>query len=154
MSLLKNGEVVSGALLAALGVYVVVEARQWEYLGPDGPGPGFFPLWYGIGLTILAVALVAMNWKRAAQVGPAPGGERGGKGRALAAWAALVVCVAVLKPLGFLVAFGLFTLFLVRFLYGQSLGRALAVAVGGSLGFWLLFDKALNVTLPAGILGF
>ena len=72
----------------------------------------------------------------------------------LAAWAGLVACVALLKPLGFIASFALFTLFLVRFLYGQSFGRALAIAVGGSLGFYLLFDKALNVSLPAGILGF
>jgi putative tricarboxylic transport membrane protein len=140
-------------VLAALGLYVILEARQWEYLGPDGPGAGFFPMWYGIGLVVLS-ALLIINHLQDPAPAPAAAGERGRKGRALAAWLGLVACVALLKPLGFLIAFALFSLFLVRFLYGQSLGRSLAVAVGGTLGFYLIFDVALNVALPAGALGF
>ena len=33
-------------------------ARGWEYLGQDGPGPGFFPLWYGIAMLVAVRALV------------------------------------------------------------------------------------------------
>ena len=40
---LKNGDLVSGAVLAGLGVFIVVEARKWEYLAPDGPGPRVLP---------------------------------------------------------------------------------------------------------------
>ncbi len=151
MRLLRNGDFVSGAVLAALGVFIITEARQWEYLGPDGPGPGFFPLWYGIGLLVLSVMLMVVHARQA----PAPE-SRGmaGTGRPFATWAALVVCVALLKVLGFIVAFSLFALFIVRFLYRQSFGKALAVAVGGAVGFYLLFDVALNVALPAGMLGF
>ena len=47
----------SGLALAALGAYIVVQARGWDYLTEDGPGPGFFPLWYGIG--ILACSLTS-----------------------------------------------------------------------------------------------
>ena len=153
MNLLRNGDIVSGAVLAALGIYVILESRQWEYLGPDGPGPGFFPMWYGIGLVVLSAALIVTHLKATASASSASL-EESGKGRPLAAWLGLVACVALLKPLGFLIAFGLFSLFLVRFLYGQPLGKALVVAVGGTLGFYLVFDYALNVTLPAGVLGF
>ena len=48
--LLRNGDVLSAAVLAALGVYIFMEAREWTYLGDDGPGPGFFPIWYGIAM--------------------------------------------------------------------------------------------------------
>jgi len=151
MSLLRNGEFVSGAVLAGLGVFIIMEAWQWEYLGPDGPGPGFFPLWYGVGLLVLSVTLMVVHARQA----PAPE-SRGmaGTGRAFATWAALVVCVALLKVLGFIVAFSLLTLFIVQVLYRQPFGKALAVAAGGAVGFYLLFDVALNVALPAGKLGF
>ena len=151
MRLLKNGEFVSGAVLAGLGVFIIMEAWQWEYLGPDGPGPGFFPLWYGVGLLVLSVTLMVVHARQA----PAPE-SRGmaGTGRAFATWAALVVCVALLKVLGFIVAFSLLTLFIVQVLYRQPFGKALAVAAGGAVGFYLLFDVALNVALPAGKLGF
>jgi hypothetical protein len=62
--------------------------------------------------------------------------------------------VGLLKILGFLLAFGLFTLFLVAVMYRRSLGTAVAVAVGMPVGFYLLFPVALNVALPIGWLGF
>ena len=48
----------SGLALAALGGYIVVQARGWDYLTDDGPGPGFFPLWYGVGILACSLYLV------------------------------------------------------------------------------------------------
>jgi len=75
-------------------------------------------------------------------------------GRALAAWVGLALCVGLLKILGFLLAFGLFTFFLVAVMYRRPLGTAVAVSVGMPVGFYLLFPVALNVALPVGKLGF
>ena len=58
----------SGLALAGLGAYIIAEAAQWEYLGQDGPGPGFFPLWYGIAMVALSLGLVASSVLR--QPGP------------------------------------------------------------------------------------
>ena len=55
---LRNGDVVSGAFLAALGLYIVAQAYSWNYYNPDGPGPGFFPTWYGLLMIGLALALI------------------------------------------------------------------------------------------------
>ena len=52
------GEVISGAVLAALGVYIFVQSRAYDYYTPDGPGPGFFPLWYGVAMVVLSLALI------------------------------------------------------------------------------------------------
>jgi len=150
---LRTGDIVSGAVLAGLGIFIVAEARGWEYLGPDGPGPGFFPLWYGIAIIGLSVLLVATTLiQRAAESGDAVDWRE--VGRALAAWAGLAVCIGLLKILGFLLAFGLFTFFLVAVMYRRSLGAALAVSVGVATGFYLVFPLALNVALPIGRLGF
>ena len=70
------------------------------------------------------------------------------------AWAGLALCVGLLKILGFLLAFGLFTFFLVAVMYRRSLGAALAVSAGVCVTFYLLFPLALNVALPIGKLGF
>ena len=139
-------------MLAGLGIYVIVEARGWEYAGPDGPGPGFFPLWYGIALVGLSLLLVATSLKGTGAAGK-PVGWRD-VARALAAWAGFAACVGLLKVLGFLLAFGLFTFFLVAVMYRRSLATAAAVSVGIALSFWLLFPVALNVALPVGKLGF
>jgi putative tricarboxylic transport membrane protein len=144
---------VSGAVLAGLGIFIIVEARGWEYLGPDGPGPGFFPLWYGVCMVALSLFLAAMGFAQSAS-GSAKAVEWREVGRALAAWAGLALCLGLLKVLGFLLAFGLFTFFLVAVMYRRPLGVALAVAAGMSAGFYLLFPLALNVGLPVGKLGF
>jgi putative tricarboxylic transport membrane protein len=149
----KTGDIVSGAVLAGLGVFIIVEARGWEYTGPDGPGPGFLPLWYGVCMVALSVLLVAMSLaQRASMPGKAVNWRE--VGRALAAWAGLASCVGLLKILGFLLAFGLFTFFLVAVMYRRPLGTALAVSAGMPVGFYLLFPVALNVALPIGRLGF
>ncbi len=149
----RKGDVVSGAVLAALGIYVINEARQWTYSSAEGPGPGFFPLWYGIAMVVLSLVLIAGSFIR-----PAPGAGKPvdwrGTGRALTVWAAFAGCVALLKITGFLIALGLLTLFVVAVMYGKPLKVALAVAVGNAAGFYLVFPFALDVSLPVGPLGF
>ncbi len=145
---------VSGAVLAALGVFIINEARQWTYSSAEGPGPGFFPLWYGIAMVVLSLALIASSVMRPAQVNKGEPVDWRGIGRALTVWAAFAGCVALLKITGLLIALGLLTLFVVAVMYGKSLKVALAVAVGNAAGFYLVFPFALDVSLPVGPLGF
>ena len=60
----SSADLWSGLALGGLGAYVVVQASRWEYLGADGPGPGFFPLWYGIAMVALSLALVFFSVTR------------------------------------------------------------------------------------------
>jgi putative tricarboxylic transport membrane protein len=143
----------SGLALAALGVYIIVQAWQWEYLGDDGPGPGFFPIWYGVAMVVLSGALVISSASRARSA------DTGGTDwrrvrRALAAWAGLAVSVAAFKLLGFVLSFAALTLFIVAFLFRRRLAVAAAVAASMAAGFYLLFPLALGVQLPVGVFGF
>ena len=149
----RTGDAVSAGVLAGLGIYIVIEAHAWEYTSPEGPGPGFFPTWYGIAMVVLSLAIIAGRFYS---------GGRGARervnwrevGTALTTWLAFTVAVALLKVLGFLLAFGLFTLLLVCVLYRRPLVSGLAVAGGCVLGFYLIFPFALNVELPVGVFGF
>lgn len=147
-----KGDVVSGAVLAALGAYIVSQAWRWDYSTAEGPGPGFFPMWYGLAMVVLSLILVVRSGFSATTAGKAV--DWTGIGRALIVWAAFAVCVVMIKPLGFLLALALLTLFIVAVMYGQPLKVALAVAVGNAAGFYLVFGLALQLSLPAGPLGF
>ena len=148
----KSGDLWSGIALAALGAYIVIQARQWEYLGPEGPGAGFFPLWYGIAILGLSALLIVSNLRRGAVRGNAIDWAR--LGRALSTWLALAVSVALFKPLGFVISFALLTYFIVAVMYRRPLATAALVAVASAAAFYLVFDRALSVPLPVGILGF
>jgi putative tricarboxylic transport membrane protein len=143
----------SGLALAALGAYTIVQAWQWEYLGDDGPGPGFFPLWYGIAMVVLSAALVISSATRVRSA-DAGGVDWRRIGRALAIWAALAASVACFKLLGFVLSFAALTLFIVAVMFRRRLAVAAAVAAAMSASFYLLFPLALGVQLPVGVFGF
>jgi putative tricarboxylic transport membrane protein len=148
----RSGDLWSGLALAALGLYVVAQAWQWEYLGPEGPGPGFFPTWYGLAMLALSLALVFSSLRRA----PDEAGRTdwGRAGRALSAWLALALSFALCKPLGLLLSFALLTFFIVAVLYRRPPGTAALVAAASAAGLYLVFPFALGVSLPVGFLGF
>ena len=133
----------SGLALAGLGAYIIVEAAHWEYLGPDGPGPGFFPLWYGIAMTALSAALVLSSLFRESERV-----DWSGVRSAFMLWAALALSVVVLKLAGFLIGFGALTFFVVAVMYRRPLPTAAAVAVALAAGFYVVFPLLLGVKLP------
>ena len=138
----RSADFWSGLALGGLGAYIIVTASRWEYLGPDGPGPGFFPLWYGIAMSALSLWLVFSSFKTQTRIdwSDAP--------RALATWVAFAAMCAAVKLIGFLPAFALLTFFIVAVMYRRPLKVAAAVAVALSAGFYLVFPLALGVKLP------
>ena len=149
--ILRNGDVVSGAVLAALGVYIFMESRNWVYSGDDGPGPAFFPAWYGVAMVVLSLALIvtAISKQRKADET-----DWQGIARALITWVAFAVCAALMGWLGFLVSFAILTFFMVTFVYRQPPLKAGIVAVCAAAGFYVVFPFALSVPLPTGVFGF
>jgi putative tricarboxylic transport membrane protein len=149
------GDVWSGAVLGALGVYIVTQARQWDYMSPDGPGPGFFPMWYGMAIIVLSLGMVATRLLRTNG-----SGARGARvnwaevGRGLWGWTAFATAAALLHVLGFSLTYALLSMFVVCVMYGRSLVSGIAVGVLGAAGFHLVFPVALDVALPVGLLGF
>jgi len=131
----------SGLALAALGGYIVYAARGWEYLGEDGPGPGFFPLWYGIAMLALSLMLVFSQREHRKIEWP-------GVARAFGAWLAFAISVVIIKLAGFLVAFAALTFFIVAVMYRRPPAIAALVAIGVAAGFYVVFPLALGVQLP------
>jgi putative tricarboxylic transport membrane protein len=148
----RRGDVISGAVLAALGVYIFMQSRAWDYYTPDGPGPGFFPSWYGALMAALSLLLIWNALRN--NIGQGGGIDWPSAGRALTTWLAFAVSVALMEPLGFLISFALLTFFVVAVIFRRSPRTAAATAVLAALAFHLTFPILLNVPLPPGLLGF
>ena len=134
----------SGLALGALGAYIIAQAWGWEYLGADGPGPGFFPLWYGIAIVALSLGLVATSLRR----GETQAIDWTGASRAFTTWLALALAVAAFKLVSFHVAFAALTFFIVAVMYRRPLLVAATVAVATTAAFYVVFPLALGVNLP------
>jgi putative tricarboxylic transport membrane protein len=139
-----NADLWSGLALAALAGYIIVQASGWDYMGPDGPGAGFFPLWYGVAMAVLSAALVVSSVLRSEPESV----DWRGAGRAFAIWLALALSVAAFKLVGFVIGFAGLTFFVVAVMYRRSLTVAAAAAVGLAAGFYVLFPLLLGVNLP------
>jgi putative tricarboxylic transport membrane protein len=151
MRIARNKDLWSGLALAALGGYIVVTAMGWPYMTEEGPGPGFFPRWYGGLMVALSLALVVISALKAPGEAPAPI-QWGELGRALGCWAAFVACIALMPVLGFMVSFALLTWFIVAVLARRPHRVALPLAIGGAAMFYGIFELGLDLSLPHGIL--
>jgi len=148
----RSGDVISGAVLAALGVYIFTQSRAWDYYTPDGPGPGFFPSWYGALMAALSLLLIWNALRNDSSQGDSI--DWCSTGRALTTWLAFAVSVALMEPLGFLISFALLTFFIVAVIFRRPPVTAAVTAVVAALAFHLTFPVLLNVPLPVGLLGF
>ena len=133
----------SGLALAGLGAYIIGQAWSWEYLGQDGPGPGFFPIWYGIAIVGLSLVLVVSSL-----AGKDTAVDWSGAGRAFTAWGAFALAAAALKWLGFVVCFAALAFFIVAVMYRRPLKVAATVAIATTAAFYVIFPLALGVKLP------
>ena len=151
---LKKGDVISGAVLAALGVFIITQALAWDYYTLDGPGPGFFPFWYGVAMVVLSLLLV-LNAARTGDDGESKAGvDWPSTGRAMTAWLAFALSVGLMDFLGFLISFALLAFFIVAVIFRRPFVTATVVAVVSALAFHLIFPVALRVSLPTGPFGF
>ena len=150
-NLLKDGDVISGAVLAALGVYIVMQSLTWDYSGLDGPGPGFFPFWYGVAMVALSLLLIVSVVRKGTTAYDV---DWPATGRALGCWLAFALSIGLMEWLGFLLSFALLTFFIVAVIFRRPLMTAGLTAVLTALAFHLIFPVALSVSLPTGWFGF
>jgi putative tricarboxylic transport membrane protein len=137
-------------LIGCLALAVVA----WHYQAPfsyEPVGPRAFPL---LLLAIMAVALLYML------IRPTPPAESDEPAMDAAVLRKSVLCIVALliyaglfEPLGFIPSSALLALALAR-LYGGRWLHAVIAAVLTAVGLYLLFDKALDVPLPLGVLDF
>jgi putative tricarboxylic transport membrane protein len=150
---MRNGEIIAGLALAALGSYVATASLKWEIMGRSGPGPGFFPLGYGVLMVVLSLVLVIRavlgRGPKAGEVAPV---DWRGVAVALTLWAGFAATIPLMKYLGFFVTFALLMFFVGRVIFARPVPHVLAGAVGAPLIFFAVFSYGLQLRLPVGSL--
>jgi putative tricarboxylic transport membrane protein len=139
------------------GLLIIVGSLSSLKVGSvHDPGPGLFPLMAGI---LLAGFSGAVFLKAAFQKGV----EKGHLGQLWVGLdgpkvaytiAALLAYTLLLETVGFLLVTLLLFIFLFRRIEPQSWQRVIVLSVLASVGAYLIFDRALQVQLPRGLLGF
>jgi len=139
-------------LTMALGSVLIQQGVKLPPGREGAPGPGFFPLWIGVGLISLSLVLLIR-----------PAGEQSTRDllpRKDEAWrvvwvlCSLVLYTWVLKPLGFVIATFLLFLSLLQFYRRGRWWTAVFLSLGAILGSYWLFAKVFELPLPEGVLGF
>lgn len=149
-----KGNLAAGVVLAAFGAYVISVAVKLPYVSEVGPGPGFFPLWLGIGLVLFAAALMFTAFTSAAAEIDSQTQSWRMTMRSLSGWAAVMVAIALLGTIGFALSFISLTVFLIVALERRPVLLALGVGIALAVVFQLIFVAALDVSLPKAVWGF
>jgi hypothetical protein len=153
----KAGEVVLLSCCAAAGILWVSSPLTLPYWQGRAPGSAFLPFWIGASTLVTLALLLMARFRRV----PASGAALDGASASPPAqWrkpalvmAALLACIALLEPLGFVIATLAFSIFLARVVERRNWPETAAVGAA-TLGIAVLFHQGLGVPLPSGPLGF
>jgi putative tricarboxylic transport membrane protein len=154
MVMQRYAEFIAGLVLASFGGFVIYAARDLPYSSEFGPGPGFFPLWIGIGILACSLFIIFTYFAHAKGADGNGQAITIGMRRALGAWSAFAITLAILPRAGFVLSLALLTAFLILVLERRSAWVALGVALCLAFGFHVIFTLGLGLSLPAGPWGF
>lgn len=142
-----RGRYLTSLVATVVGVSAVVGALQMGVGSAVEPGPGLWPLVAGLLLTGSGAVSTLVDVR-------APDGPAVGIGvRVLLGIVGLAAYVLAFRSYGLLLPTPLFLLFWVRVVAGDGWRVAVATAVLGTAGFWLVFAVLLQVPLPIGPFG-
>ena len=144
---------IAAVVLLVFGLGGVLEACRLTIGDAGHPGPGFFPFWLAVGLSVVAVALLLARRPAGPPAVVVPG-TRVRRDRVVLTLAASTVYAFALQPLGFVLSTILFLLVMLSAIEPRRWTSSVAIATATSAVCHLLFKVWLDVQLPAGPWGF
>jgi putative tricarboxylic transport membrane protein len=144
----KPGDVMGALVLLSISAYVIIGGIKLQIGKASEPQPGFFPFWGGLVLAVLSGILLIQAW-----TGRSKGGVPfGAIWRPMIMVIGLIAYVAVLNSMGYLLATLALSIVFLRVLGTKKWWVHVFASLCIASGSYILFDRLLNVTLPAGIL--
>jgi len=144
----NRSDILAALVLILIAVGAMIGAVGLRIGTPTEPQPGFFPFLSGAVILVLSLVILVRGFIGRTEVRGSFGEIR----RPAMLVGVLIVFVALLEPLGFIIT-SLIAILLVLWIMGVKSWRALLIsAFAFSIGTYLLFDRLLGITLPAGAL--
>ena len=152
---MKKADQWSGLALSILAAGMISAALRLPYGNLHNPGPGFFPLWLGLILGGMSIALFVQTTRGKES-------ERTLKeileedvrwGKVLLVLGALILYGFLMDTIGFLIVTFLLMIVLLRFIEPQPWKVVIGWALAGSVGSYLIFEVWMKLRLPKGFLG-
>jgi putative tricarboxylic transport membrane protein len=143
--------IIAGVAVFLLGVATTMLAwRDLPYTADFSPGPGFLPLWLGIGLTICSIPVMIAELRNKDKSGKLFRPETVKCIKVLT----LIVAVFLLLPVfGFSVGLALITAGGMRLMGKHSWVSCVVIVIVSALSIHYLFGQWLSIPLPEGIIG-
>jgi putative tricarboxylic transport membrane protein len=152
---MKKADQWSGLALSILAVGMIWAALGLPYGNIHNPGPGFFPLWLGVILGGMSIALFVQTTrgKESERTLQEILEEDVRWGKVLLVLAVLIIYAFLMDYIGFLIVTFLLMIVLLRFIEPQPWKVVIGWALGGSVGSYLIFEVWMKLRLPKGFLG-
>jgi putative tricarboxylic transport membrane protein len=148
---------VFAVICLGISLWLILESSNYNYTVRYTPGPGFFPFWLGIVLSLFSTALVVETFLKKG------GNNRSEPGRlperqALYRVGGITLLTAgfalVMTSLGFVLTVICFVAAILYFLERVALVRSLLTGLIMSSCIYLIFEYWMQIGLPAGRWGF
>jgi hypothetical protein len=145
---MRVADFIGGVVVLLLGVGIMFFSTQLQYMSEYGPGPGFLPLWLGVGITACALGVLYQQLRR--------GGRTGAffQPRTRIGMKMLIIIVGaflLLPYLGFSVALTVFSFVSMRLIGKHGALLCVITAVATGIGVHYIFAEWLSIPLPTGV---
>ena len=150
---MKKADIVGGLIGILISVYAIWEGAKMPEDQIMKIGPSFFPNILAGFLILFSLILIinALRGRSKGQVTPFKLSDKGVQRGLITLGATIVFCVS-LDPIGFIPTSIVFLVFMMWVMGNRKpLQMALAPTLV-TLAIWLIFEKVLNLSMPAGLL--
>ena len=154
---MKKGDRVFSIICLGISLWLILESSNYHYLVKYTPGPGFFPFWVGVVLSLFSIMLLIETFRKKGarslneprRLPERPVLYRVGLITLLTAGFALLM-----TSLGFALSAFLFVSGILFFLERVPAVRSVITGLVMSGCTYLIFEYWMEIGLPVGLFGF
>lgn len=149
---MRKGEIVFSLLLAVLSIATCVMAFSYEYYLPNGPGPGFFPVWVTGIMAVSSITNIIKEWKNKKAVEPLYENKVKMK-RVYYFLSSIILYILFINIVGMIAASYVF-LFIMYWLFDKKpILKSFLISTGIMVFFYVTFVVFFDIPMPKGLFG-